>query len=99
MKDKGVIQELQSPWSAPMVIVKKKDGLYQFCIDYRKLNDVTSKDPLPNIEDTFNMLSGDRYFCSLDLASGYWQIEMSPQSRGKTAFATREGLFKLFWAL
>ena len=96
MLDKGVIREFQSPWSSPVVIVKKKDGSYRFCVDYRKLNDVTWKDcyPLPNIEDNFHALSGARYFCSLDLASGYWQVEMDDKSREKTAFATRKGLFE-----
>ena len=62
IKDKGFTQESQSPWSAPVVIVKKKDSSYRFCVDYRKLNDVTSKKcfSLPNIEDTF--LSSTRYF-------------------------------------
>ncbi len=96
MLEKGIIQESQSPWTSPVVIVKKKDGTYRFCVDYRKLNDVTWKDsyPLPNIEDTFNTLAGARYFCSLDLAAGYWQVAMDEKSMEKTAFATREGLFE-----
>ena len=62
----------------------------------RQLNKATAKDsfPLPNIEDTFNALAGARYFSSLDLASGYWQVELNEEAKEKTAFATREGLFQ-----
>ena len=72
MKDKGVIQESQSPWSGVHCYCEEKNGSYRFCFDYRKLNDVTSKDcyHLPNIEDTFNTLSDARFFCSLDLKEG-----------------------------
>ena len=68
----------------------------RFCVDYRRLNNVTVKDsyPLPNIEDTFDSLSGASYLCALDLASGYWQVEMAPKDRHKTAFLTREGLWQ-----
>ena len=96
MIEKGVVEESTSPWSSPVVIVKKKDGTHRFCVDYRELNNVTHKDsyPLPHIEDTLQSLHGARYFCSLDLASGYWQIEMDEESKAKTAFKTREGLYQ-----
>ena len=62
MLDKGIIQESKSPWTSSVVIVKKKDSMYRFCVEYRKLNEVTWKDiyPLPNIEDTFNTLAEAR---------------------------------------
>ena len=73
--------------------MKKKDGTTRFCIDYRRLNQVTKVDayPLPHIEDSLNTLGGARFFCSLDLASGYWQVEMDAADREKTAFVTQGG--------
>ena len=74
----GIIQESNSAWSSPTVLVKIKDGTKRFCIDYRRLNQAKKVDayPLPHIEDSLNTLGGARFFCSLDLASGYWQVEM-----------------------
>ena len=96
MIDLGVVEPSESPWTSPVVLVRKKDGSLRFCVDYRQLNKATAKDsyPLPNIEDTFNALAGARYFSSLDLASGYWQVELNEEAKEKTAFATREGLFQ-----
>jgi hypothetical protein len=96
MLKRDVIVPSNSPWSSPIVLVKKKDGMARFCVDYCLLNDVTTKDayPLPNIEDTFDALSGASYFCALDLASGYWQVEMDEDSQRKTAFSTRYGLYE-----
>ena len=70
----GIIQESNSACSSPTVLVKKKDGTTQFCIDYRRLNQVTKVDayPLPHIEDSVNTLGSAMFSCSLDLASGYW---------------------------
>ena len=67
----GIIQESNSAWNSPTVLVKKKDGTTRFCIDYRRLNQATKVDayPLPHIEDSLNTLGGARFFCSLDLAS------------------------------
>ena len=92
----GVIEASESPWSSPVVLVTKKEGLVRFCIDYRKLNDITIKDsyPLPRIDDCLDSLRGSQWFSTLDLASGYWQMEMHPDDKEKTAFACQSGLFQ-----
>ena len=91
MLQKDVIQPSASPWGSPVVLVQKKDGTMRFCIDYRQLNAVTRKDayPLPRIDKTLEALGGLKWFSTLDLLSGYWQVEMSKQDRLKTAFSTR----------
>ena len=77
-------------------MVKKKDGTWRFCVDYRKLNAITHKDayPLPRIDETLESLSGSQFFTTLDLASGYWQVEVEEGDKEKTAFSTREGHFE-----
>ena len=91
-----VIQPSTSPWASPVVLVKKKDGSTRFCIDYRKINAITHKDayPLPRIDDTLDTLSGAQWFSTVDLLSGYWQVEVAEEDKPKTAFATREGLYE-----
>ena len=91
-----VIQPSSNPWASPVVLVKKKDGSTRFCIDYRKLNSIPRKDayPLPRIDDTLDTHSGAQWFSTLDLLSGYWQVEVAEQDKPKTAFATREGLYE-----
>ena len=96
MLQDDIIEPSDSPWSSPVVLAAKKDGSYRFCVDYRQLNEVTIKDsyPLPNIQDCLDALSGAQFFCTLDLASGYWQLEVDPVDRPKTAFVTHHGLFQ-----
>ena len=94
MQQAGVIRPSDSPLSAPIVIMKKKDGTCRFCVDFLRLNEVTVKDayPLPRIGDNLDAMAGSRWFTTLDMASGYWQVEMSQEDQAKTAFATRYGL-------
>ena len=97
MLDKGIIEPCDGPWSSPVVLAAKKDGSLRFCIDYRKLNEVTKKDayPLPRIEDNLDALSGSKWFSTLDLLSGFWQVEMAPEDKSKTAFTVgRGGLYQ-----
>ena len=96
MLSQGIVQPSQSPWASPIVLVKKKDVGLRFCVDYRQLNRVTKPDvfPLPRIDDTVDMLSGAKYFTTLDLASGYWQVCMDHASQEKTAFITHSGLYE-----
>ena len=93
MQSSGVIQPSSSPWSSPVV---KKDGSQRFCVDYRALNSVTKADtfPLPRIDDLLDQLGNSRFFSTLDLASGYWQIRLSAESQEKSAFAVPQGLFE-----
>ena len=96
MLERGIIQESVSPWSSPVVLVKKKNGEMRFCIDFRAINKITKKDsfPMPLVADTLDALSGTQYFTTLDLKSGYWQIELDPSAREKTAFVTHNGLYE-----
>ena len=95
MLESDVIQQSDSPWSSPIVLAKKHDGTTRFCVDYRKVNEVTRKDayPLPRVDDTLDTLVGSKFFTTLDLASGYWQVEVAPEDQPKTAFTTPEGLY------
>ncbi|MCG8045676.1 MAG: reverse transcriptase, partial [Candidatus Thiodiazotropha endolucinida] len=96
MLQEKIIQPSKSPWASCIVMVKKKDGSNRFCVDYRKLNDVTVKDsyPLPRIDESLDQLAGSKWFSCLDLNAGYWQVETDPQDREKTAFTSRKGLFE-----
>ena len=79
-----------------MVLVKKKDQKWRFCVDYRRLNATTIQDahPLPRIDDSLDALAGNRYFSTLDLTSGYWQVPLSPEAKERSAFVTRDGLWQ-----
>ncbi|XP_037834631.1 uncharacterized protein LOC112450568 [Kryptolebias marmoratus] len=92
----GLAQPSNSSWAAPIVMVRKKDQSSRLCVDYRALNEQTIKDayPLPRIQDTLDTLSTAKFFSTLDLTSGYWQVEMTPRARRAAAFCTRKGLFE-----
>ena len=94
MLERKIVEPATGPWSSPIILVPKMDGIPRFCVDYRRVNSLTRKDahPLPHIDDTLDTLSGAKWFSTIDLASGYWQVEMEPADREKTAFATPFGL-------
>jgi hypothetical protein len=96
MMEAGVIEPAEGPWASPVVLVKKKDGSTRFCVDYRRLNAATVKDayPLPRVEDCLDTMAGASWFSSLDLAAGYWQMDIAEADKPKTAFATHNGLFQ-----
>ncbi len=96
MLQQGVVSPSNSPWSSPIVMVRKSDGSWRFCVDYRKVNSATRHDayPLPRIDATLDSLAGSVYFTTLDLASGYWQVEMEEESKEKTAFSTPDGHYE-----
>ena len=96
LRAQGVIEKSNSPWSSAVVLVKKKDGSTRLCVDYRALNDVTVKDsyPLPRIDDTLDALAGARWFSTLDLKSGYHQVEVADEDKEKTAFSFGQGLWQ-----
>ena len=96
MQKEGVIQPSSSPWASAIVLVRKKDGGLRICVDHRQLNSVTKLDtfPLPRIDDLLDQLGSAKYFTTLDLAAGYWQIRVADDSIEKTAFITSNGLFE-----
>jgi hypothetical protein len=96
MQCRRVIEESESPWSSALVMVGKKNWDLHFCVDYRELNDATKKDcfPLPRTDDTLDTLAGAKWFSTLDLKSGYCQVDVHKDSKEKTAFPTGQGLWK-----
>lgn len=96
MLQDNIVRPSNSPWSSPVVLVEKKDKSIRFCIDFRKLNDVTIKDsfPLPRTDDCLDALGGSKWFSSLDLNRAYWQVPIAEKDKHKTAFADRSGLYE-----
>ena len=85
MLNQRVVRPSSSSWSSPIVLVRKKNGTWRFCVDYRKVNSMTRRDayPLPRIYATLDALAGAQYFTTLDLASGYWQVELEENAKEK----------------
>jgi hypothetical protein len=102
MLAKGIIEESNSPWSSPSILVPKKslDGKpkYRFCVDFRALNAVTQFDtyPLPLFEETVSTLHGSKYFTVIDCYSGFWQIKIAEEDKIKTGFSTPSGHYQFY---
>ncbi|GJX02780.1 putative reverse transcriptase domain-containing protein [Tanacetum coccineum] len=96
LQDKGFIRPSSLRWGAPVLFVKKKDGSFRMCIDYRELNKLTIKNhyPLPRIDDMFDQLQGSQHFSKIDLRSGYYQLRVHEDNIPKTVFRTRYGHFE-----
>nr|GFA67508.1 putative reverse transcriptase domain-containing protein [Tanacetum cinerariifolium] len=96
LSDKGVIRPSSSPWGAPVLFIKKKDGSFRMCIDYRELNKLAVKNryPLPRIDDLFDQLQGSSVYSKIDLRSGYHQLRVREEDVPKTTFRTRYGRFE-----
>jgi hypothetical protein len=96
METNDVVRKSNSPWASPVVLAPKKDGTLRFCVDYRALNEITRRDayPLPRIDDILEALKDAKYYCHLDLASGYWQVKMADKDIAKTAFCIPGGLYE-----
>ncbi|GAA0167775.1 hypothetical protein LIER_22634 [Lithospermum erythrorhizon] len=94
--DKGFIRPSSSPWGAPVLFVKKKDGSLRLCIDYRQLNKVTIKNryPFPRIDDLFDQLRDARVFSKIDLRSGYHQLRIKEEDVSKSGFGKRYGHYE-----
>lgn len=97
MLSQGIIRPSTLPWASPVVLVKKKDGGTHFCVDFHTLNNKTSLDgfPMPQVHKILESLYSAAFFSTLDLRSGYWQVERSPESIAKTAFVTKNNQYEI----
>ena len=94
MLAQGIIQPSCSPWASPVILVPKPDGSIRFCVDYRKLNQITRKDRYPQVADVHDGMQGSSIFSTIDLKSGFHQIQVNPSDCEKTAFICHRGLFE-----
>jgi len=96
MLQTGVIEPSNSPWSSPACMVRKKGGSCRYCADYRRMNSVTIKDafPVPDVKDALDSLRGAKYFATIDLLSGYWQLGITQRAKERSVFCTRRGLYQ-----
>ncbi|XP_068231835.1 uncharacterized protein [Palaemon carinicauda] len=96
MLDHGLVEPSFSPWSSPVVLVKKEGGEHRLCFDYRKVNSLTKTDsfPLPRVEDCIDRVGSAKYISKFDLLKGYWQVGLSPRARKISAFVTGDGLYE-----
>ena len=96
MLEDDIVEPRSNPWASPILLVTKKGGSIRICIDYRQLNSVSRKDayPLPRIDSSLEALAGNKWFCTIDLISGYWQCKMAPQNKDRSAFNSHMGLFE-----
>ena len=95
LEEAGIIEKCQSQWNTPMVITQKKDGDIRMCLDFRKLNDISTKPsfPIPHVQSLLDALTGSKIFSTLDLGNAFYQVKLTRDSREKTAFSTRRGQF------
>ena len=96
MKEDGVIRDAKSEWASPVVLIPKSDGSKLFCVEYRRLNELTILDsyPLPRMEDCLDSFGEAAFFTTLDCNSGYWQIPVADEDRARTAFTCQERCFE-----
>jgi len=97
MLEDGIIEKFTSEWASPLVIVRKPLGDLRICVDYRKLNEArkVASYPLPNMTETLERLADAKFFTTIDMVSGYLQIEVAPEDRHKTAFVSPFGFFSV----